>query len=290
MAEDTHHLDLTGRDGNRLAADCWGDPRHPTILFLHGGGQTRHAWGGTAERLAATGWHTVALDQRGHGESEWTERYGTAEFSGDVISVIEQLGTAPAVVGASLGGISALLAQDAAGGQLCRALVLVDIAPRASRKGVERILDFMKSGVDGFASIEEASKAVSSYLRERHKPKDVGGLRKNLRQRADGRWYWHWDPRTIQHTQEERRDAVRLLEDAARRIDIPTLLVRGGNSDVITAEHVNDFRRLVPHAKFFDVGGAGHMVAGDRNDAFTDAIATFIGELENPIAVPEPSS
>lgn len=289
MAENKHHLELTGRDGNRLAADCWGDPRHPTILFLHGGGQTRHAWGGSAARFAATGWYTVALDQRGHGESEWTEQYGTAEYSGDVISVIEQLGAPPVVVGASLGGIAALLAQDAAGGELCRALVLVDIAPRASRTGVERILDFMKSGANGFASIEEAGEAVSNYLRERRRPTDVGGLRKNLRQRADGRWYWHWDPRTIQHTQEERRDAVKLLEGAARRIKIPTLLVRGGKSDVITAEHVKDFQRLVPHAQFVDVGGAGHMVAGDRNDAFTDAIAAFIGELENAVGASEPS-
>ena len=275
---DGQRLTLTGCDDNELAATWWGQTTAPTILFLHGGGQTRHAWDATARRLAGRGWRTVVVDQRGHGESAWTEVYGGDAFAGDVIAMVRQLGGRPIVVGASLGGIAALLAQDIANQDLCRAMVLVDIAPRTSRAGVERILTFMKDGLAGFDSLEQAADAVAGYVRERERPKDVAGLRKNLRQRADGRWYWHWDPRAFEFEADDRRAAVARLEACASRVEIPVLLVRGGRSDVIEAEHVKEFQRLVPHAAFVDVGGAGHMVAGDRNDAFTDALIPFLDE------------
>jgi len=283
---------LTGVHGNKLVADSWGNSSDPTVVFLHGGGQTRHAWGGSAARVAAAGWHAVSVDLRGHGESDWTDDYGHKEFGGDVICLAEQLGGAPVLVGASLGGISALVAQDtgtagsgadAGQGNVCRAIVLVDIAPRSNPEGVDRIVSFMKNGVKGFATLEDAGDAVAEYMRERTRPKDVSGLRKNLRQREDGRWYWHWDPRFLNFTPKQRQESAGVLEAAASRLKIPTLLVRGGKSDVLTTEGVDAFRRLVPHARFIDVAGAGHMVAGDKNDVFTNAVLSFVGELE-PVA------
>ena len=278
MRESSRRLSLTGADGNALAADAWGDHRSDPVIFLHGGGQTRHAWGAAASRAAAAGAYGVSVDLRGHGESDWTETYNHSDFGNDVIKIVRQIGGTPVLVGASLGGISALAAQDIAHGKLCRALVLVDIAPRTNPDGVERILKFMRDGAKGFNSLDEAADAVASYLRERNRPKDTSGLRKNLRQKEDGRWYWHWDPKFLSHSPEERKQAAVKLAEAAKRLRVPTLLVRGGSSDVLTSEGVEAFRELVPHAEFVDIAGAGHMVAGDRNDAFTDAILTFLRE------------
>ncbi|MBU2531134.1 MAG: alpha/beta hydrolase [Alphaproteobacteria bacterium] len=268
-------ITLEGIHGNRIAADTWGDPAGSAVIFLHGGGQTRHAWGGTAARIAATGRYAISVDLRGHGDSDWTATYHRTDFGRDVIEIVRQIGGAPMLVGASLGGISALFAEDLFDGTLCSALVLVDIAPNTNPAGVERILNFMRDGAGGFASLEEAADAVAGYVRERTRPQNVSGLRKNLRLKNDGRWYWHWDPRFLEHTMENRERDFKHLEDAASRLAVPTLLVRGGQSDVLTQDGIDAFRVLVPHAEFADIEGAGHMVAGDKNDAFTDAILRF---------------
>src|SRR5690606_18156983 len=98
-----------------------------------------------------------------------------------------------------------------------------------------------------------------------------------------GRWYWHWDPRFIRNRegvdgQEGLVDHDRLA-DAARKVTIPTLLVRGRMSDIVSDEGVRELRTLIPHAEVVDVAGAGHMVAGDRNDAFNQAVIDFIDRV-----------
>ena len=248
-----HRLVLKGADDNRLVADAWGAPSAAPVIFLHGGGQTRHAWGGAAARVAAAGWYAVSVDLRGHGESDWTGRYHYWDFAADATCLARQIGLPPVFVGASLGGISALLSQSNSDGDLCRALVLVDIAPRANPSGVDRILHFMESAADGFVSLEAAAEAVAGYVQERKRPSDVNGLRKNLRQRADGRWYWHWDPRFIETARGQSGKSSGQLEEAARRLSIPTLLVRGSESDVLTDDGVGAFRQAVPHAYFIDL-------------------------------------
>jgi pimeloyl-ACP methyl ester carboxylesterase len=279
MTSDKRTRVLTGKDGNKLVADCWGNPGHPCVIFLHGGGQTRHAWGGTAARISDAGWHAISVDLRGHGDSDWTDDYSRQSFGGDVVAIVREIGGSPMLVGASLGGLSSLFAEDMAEGPLSQALILVDIAPRPNPAGVDRILNFMKAGTKGFATIEEAADAVAGYIRERERPKDVSGLRKNLRLKEDGRWYWHWDPNFLSLTRENRALDVVHLEKAAGRLKVPTLLVRGGRSDVLTEDGIAAFQELVPHAKVADIAGAGHMVAGDKNDAFTNAILTFAAEL-----------
>ncbi|MCB1509701.1 MAG: alpha/beta hydrolase [Hyphomicrobiaceae bacterium] len=280
MTAQPREVVFKGVSGNNLTADAWGDEGQQSVVFLHGGGQTRHAWGGTAARVAAAGWYTVSVDLRGHGESDWTDSYSHTEFGRDVIEVVRQIGGRPVLVGASLGGISALFAEDMTDGELCSALVLVDIAPQINPEGVERILSFMKSGAAGFATVEDAANAVAGYLRERKRPGDVSGLKKNLRRKSDGRWYWHWDPRFLDHTPEDRTRHQSELEAAARRLRVPTLLVRGSASDVLTEQGVQSFQKCVPHASYVDIAGAGHMVAGDRNDAFSEAIFSFLGMIE----------
>lgn len=275
-------LPLAGRDGHRLVADAYGDPAQPPVLLLHGGGQTRFAWGGTAHALAASGWHAISMDLRGHGESAWApdKDYSVDAFVEDVRCVVESLGTPPVLVGASLGGIASLIAEGEAHPSLAAALVLVDIAPRIEIEGAVRIIQFMQNRPEGFASLDEAADAVAAYLPHRRRPSDLRGLERNLRRTPEGRWRWHWDPAFLEpgHGPRPGQDTER-MRNAARKLRVPTLLVRGGLSDLLSEEGAREFLALVPHARFADVTDAGHMVAGDRNDRFTAAVIDFLGTL-----------
>jgi non-heme chloroperoxidase len=263
----------------RVAGDAWGDPSAPPVVLLHGGGQTRHAWGGTAAALAARGFHAVALDLRGHGDSDWAPDgdYSIDVLVADLRAVAATFPRPPALVGASLGGLTALVAEGEATGPFATAVVLVDIAPRVQPSGVQRIVSFMTANPDGFATLEEAADAVAAYVPHRPRPKDLNGLRRNLRQGPDGRWRWHWDPRMMSGARRVNATGdLGRLDAAARRLRVPTLLVRGRMSDVVSEEDARHFLALVPHARYADVSGAGHMVAGDRNDPFTEAVVDFL--------------
>jgi pimeloyl-ACP methyl ester carboxylesterase len=159
-----------------------------------------------------------------------------------------------------------------------RAVVLVDITPRPNPEGVERVISFMKSHPDGFATLDDAARAVAAYLPHRRAPRSTRGLEKNLRQGADGRWRWHWDPALIDNVERRRasQESPNRLLDAARALIVPTLLVRGRRSDVVTEHGAREFLDLVSHAEYVDVEDAAHMVAGDDNDAFAIAIVEFL--------------
>ncbi len=276
---------FTGADGNKLVADVYGE-NGPPVLLLHGGGQTRHAWRNTAQAIARSGRTAYAIDQRGHGDSEWiaSGAYAVTDYAADAKAVAAALtastGQKPIVVGASLGGIASLLAEGEAEagreGNIFSALVLVDITPRVDPEGVAKVIGFMGAhATEGFATVEEAAQAVADYLPHRPRPKSHEGLKKNLRRSADGRWRWHWDPRFLD-TRSDRAATESRLVEAARRIRIPALLVRGASSELVKDVHVKEFTDLVPHANYIDVSGARHMVAGDRNDHFSSAVLSFI--------------
>ncbi len=286
---------FAGAADNRLVADVYGDAGQP-VLLLHGGGQTRHAWRHTAEHLARAGATAYALDQRGHGDSEWVAdvHYAFTDFAADAAAVAATLtqrsGLRPIAIGASLGGIASLLAEgnaDEAGtGPVFAAVVLVDVTPRVDRDGVAKIHGFMRARAnEGFATIAEAADAVAAYLPHRKRPRSHEGLRKNLRQHPDGRWRWHWDPRLLKGARSFAMDHQALeaaLVAAAKAITIPALLVRGGSSELVHEAHVREFLELVPHADYIDVADARHMVAGDSNDRFSDAVLDFVGKLDAP--------
>jgi non-heme chloroperoxidase len=278
-----------GRDGIRLAADAAGDPTGPPVLLFHGGGQTRHAWGTTLHVLAARGWRAYSVDLRGHGASAWDPEgdYTLDAFAGDVRAIAAAMPRRPVLVGASLGGIASLTAIAEAEGQpIAAALVLVDVAPTIERAGAMRIGAFMAEHMEsGFGSLDEVADAIAAYNPHRPRPKDVSGLQKNLRRRPDGRWAWHWDPRFISgrfgskdETRSSLADAER-LRAAARALAVPVLLVRGRMSDLLSEAGARELLDLVPHARLVDVAGAGHMVAGDRNDAFNDAVVAFLEDV-----------
>jgi len=273
-----------GFEGVRLVADVRGAPEAWPVLFMHGGGQTRHAWGATAEKVAADGWRTVSLDLRGHGDSDWAPGgdYSFTAFCADTMAVVDQLGRPPVIVGASLGGVAAMLAEGTSDREVSVGLVLVDITPQHNPEGVARIQSFMQSGLNGFDSLDDAAAAIAAYTPNRPRRTNPAGLMKVLRER-DGRYYWHWDPRFIDRTHTERTEVLPerlagLLEVAQSNIDVPVLLVRGLLSDVVTEESAREFLARVPTARLVEVGDAAHMIAGDQNDAFTNAVVEFLDD------------
>ena len=274
---------LQGAGGLSLAVDRHGPPQGAPVVLLHGGGQTRHAWGETARRLGEVGYAVLSLDLRGHGDSGWSPSgdYGFEAFRDDVAAVLATLDQPAVLVGASLGGIASLLAAGEGRPERVRALVLVDITPRIAGPGSERIRAFMTANPRGFADVHEAAEAVASYLPHRPRPRDPAGLMKNLRSR-DGRLHWHWDPSFIERAALDRFDADERLSRAAQGVTVPTLLVRGEESEIVRPEDVDGFLSLIPHAEVADVRGAGHMVAGDQNTIFGDAVLRFLRRAAPP--------
>jgi non-heme chloroperoxidase len=259
------------------------------VVLAHGGGQTRHAWGSTLELLADHGYLAVALDARGHGDSGWAGdgAYGLEAFAADLRAVVGQLDRPAALVGASLGGLSSLLAVGEPPEVDATAVVLVDVTPRMEASGTSRIGEFMTARPEGFASLDEVADAVAAYLPHRPRPTDVSGLEKNVRLDADGRYRWHWDPAFHAGLGGSSGLAPERLERAAQRIGVPILLVRGKLSELVSETSVAAFRAIVPQAEYVDVAGAGHMVAGDQNDAFTGAILDFLVRHVPPVGPPD---
>jgi pimeloyl-ACP methyl ester carboxylesterase len=268
-----------------IYAEGWGDASASPILLLHGGGQTHHSWGDTARMLAERGWYAITYDARGHGSSSWSVdgNYLVDALVSDLTHIIHQIGKKPAIIGASMGGITAMILEGELKESLASAIVLVDIAPKAEQKGIERIFAFMSAHLEsGFASLEEAAAAVAAYLPQRAKDYDYSRLEKNLRFR-NGRYYWHWDPTMLKVWKNATPDQQIAHEErmfsAAQQLKVPTLIVRGGMSDVVSDRVMAEFLDAVPHVRSMTVSGAGHMVAGDSNHAFTRAVIQFLEEV-----------
>jgi peroxiredoxin len=273
-----------GVGGVRIVADRLGDPVAPAVVFLHGGGQTRRSWGRAAAAVAERGWQAITVDLRGHGESDWSQDgdYRVSTFAADVLEVLRGLPARPVIVGASLGGFTAMLLAGELSPSAVRAVILVDIVPNMDPSGASRIHTFMYDRMEsGFDSLDEVADMIQDYNPHRPRPSDLEGLRTNLRQR-DGRWYWHWDPKFIDGTsalppiEVTEVDRMHSAVEAILRNDVPMLLVRGQMSDLVTEERAAEFIARFPQIDFVDVSGAGHMVAGDRNDLFAGAVVDFL--------------
>lgn len=266
-----------GAGGIQIAGDSWGDAGGPLVLLQHGGGQTRHAWKNVGELLGRAGFHAVAFDARGHGDSDWAPDglYGLDVMVEDLQCVVAAFGDRrPALVGASMGGGTSLVAigEDHVD---ATALVMVDIAPRIESDGVDKIQAFMSQKPAGFDTLDEVADAIARYQPHRARPRNLDGLAKNVRLGADGKYHWHWDPRfrALRRDMEKRQQR---FEACARQLVLPTLLVRGGLSDVLSEAGAQSFLELCPHSEYVNVKDAAHMVAGDRNDIFGNAVIDFL--------------
>jgi pimeloyl-ACP methyl ester carboxylesterase len=275
-------VQFSGVDGVTLVADEWNRDAEvaagrSAILMLHGGGQNRFSWKATGQILADQGFHVVALDARGHGDSDRSPDadYAVETLTADVLAVLDAIGRPVVLIGASMGGLTGILAADRAGPQMVTRLILVDVVPRFEKTGSARIRDFMFSGIDGFESLEQAADAVAAYLPHRTRPRRPEGLKKNLRLR-NGRWYWHWDPAFMTKPGDDPELRTEKFEQAAADLKIPILLIRGKLSDVVSPEGVRHFLAEVPSAEFVELSDAGHTAAGDDNDAFSAAVVAFV--------------
>lgn len=284
MATEPESFATQGLGGVRIVSDRQGNPAARAVVFLHGGGQTRRSWSRAAAAVARRGYQAVTVDLRGHGESDWSADgdYRVVSFAGDVIEVLRGLPPRPVLVGASLGGFTSMLLAGEIAPDLPGAVVLVDIVPNMEQSGANRIHAFMSERVEsGFGSLEEVADAIADYNPHRPRPTDLEGLTTNLRRRGD-RWYWHWDPQFISGTAAfppfEVTDADRMHTAVAAILQngLPMLLVRGQMSDLVSRERAEEFLTRFPEVEFTDVRGAGHMVAGDRNDIFAGAVLDFL--------------
>ena len=275
----------TSEDGVEIAGDTWGEPGRPLVVLQHGGGQTRHAWKGAGETLGAAGYHVVAFDARGHSDSGWAapDAYTVDHMVADLTTVCRALGSDnPILVGASMGGGTSLVAAGEAHIP-ARALVLVDMAPKIDPVGTAKIQEFMNQKPDGFDSLEEVAEAIANYQPHRKRPRTLDGLAKNVRLAPSGKYVWHWDP--VRRNHRRMSEYRQRLSQSADKLTLPTLLVRGGLSDVLTEEGAQSFLQQCPHAEYVNVKNAAHMVAGDRNDIFADAVIEFLYRV-----VPPPSA
>lgn len=278
-------VSLAGHSGLSIAALTEGPEGAMPVLLAHGAGQTKRSWKRVAAMLAAHGFRAIAFDMRGHGDSAWAEdgAYDVDDLAGDLVAIAGALERKPALIGASLGGIAGIMAEGAIAPGSFASLTLVDITPQVEAAGAARIIDFMAAHArDGFASPEEAAQVISDYLPHRSHRGSSGGLARYLRRRPDGRLTWHWDPALIdgmlrRNDPRGGGDAFRArLAEAASRLGPPVHLIRGGSSDLVSPEAVEHFRALAPHAECTDIAEATHMVVGDQNDAFGDAILDFL--------------
>jgi pimeloyl-ACP methyl ester carboxylesterase len=272
---------FTGSHGQTLVADVVGDG--PPVLLAHGGGQTRGAWARTVSALVEANHQAIAVDMRGHGESEWSPSgaYEFGDFAADLVGIAEQLSERPALVGASLGGLAGLLAEGELRPGIFSSLTLVDIAPHMEPNGVAHILGFMRAHlVDGFASPDDAAAAIGAYLPHRQRRDKPVNLDRYLRKGDDGRFRWHWDPRFVSSVTNDQSDlATERFAAASRNLRLPVHLIRGASSNLVSENAAHQFLQLAPHAVYTDIAGAGHMVVGDRNDAFSEAAVAFLCNL-----------
>ncbi len=281
-------VEFTSGDGLRLSGSRLAMVG-PQVSLAHGFGQTRHSWAATQARLGGAGFGSLAWDMRGHGESQSNpanHSYSVSDFIGDQIAGAAQLGgqavgigetaptSKPILVGASMGGLTGLLAQ--ASHRIFSALVLVDVTPRWEAAGMQRIHAFMTAHPDGFDSYDHAARVIHDYLPHRRARKSDDQLAKLLRMDNQQRLRWHWDPRLLSEFMPNSQHLQETIAEQARRIDVPVLLVSGGRSDLVSDDTVAHFLELVPHATHVRLPEATHMLAGDDNDAFTDAVLAFL--------------
>lgn len=265
-----------GFGGVPLIGECWGDKDQPAVLLLPGAGQSKRAYREAARALAQAGRWAVCVDLRGHGESgrPGDGRYDLDAFAQDVVAVLRQMNTRPVVIGASLGGMVALAALGESDTDLASALILVDAAPDIRREEAKRVRALMRRYSDGFSSLEEAAHAVQELSPRRQTPVTGEDLRGRLSVGPDGRLHWPWDEDSISGINAEQ--VAPRLATAAIRIKLPVLLIRGGESRIVSRAAIERLHGLLADAELVEIAGAGHLVSSDCSDDFNAVVLDFL--------------
>jgi pimeloyl-ACP methyl ester carboxylesterase len=287
------HSAFTLVDDRQVHYLHWGRRTAPAVVCLHGGGQTAYMWEELGAALAGRA-YVVAPDLPGHGDSDLDLRVaGTVSgldrraLATGVEELLDHLGVDDAVfVGASLGGITSLTIAAQSPSRVA-GIVLIDIGHQLEDEGVARIVDFMARH-ESFASLEDAAAAVSEYLPHRKgQPRSPERLRRNLRQRADGRWEWKHalgrrlrsagvgdDPAVFQPG--GWRELVAGMDAELTRLECPVLILRGAHSDVLSDTGAEETAKLIPDARLATIGAAGHHAAGDNPETTVSLVTTFL--------------
>jgi pimeloyl-ACP methyl ester carboxylesterase len=273
-------------DGRQVHYLEWGYAGLPAVLCLHGGGQTAYMFEDLGAALAGR-YHVLAIDLPHHGDSDplhALDEHGPRAYSATLPPVLEAFGLeTPVLVGASMGGMTSIFLADSHP-ELVRAIVLIDVGHQLEEEGVEKIIEFL-SAHESFGSLEEAADAVAEYLPFRQKPPDPQRLTRNMRQRPDGRWEWkHGIHRRVQGRGglarlRNWREVIAGVEDAARGLRCPVLVLRGSESDVLSDEGAEAVTALIPDARLEVIERAGHLAAGDNPRSTVSLISRFLEEI-----------
>jgi pimeloyl-ACP methyl ester carboxylesterase len=272
-----HHVILRGMRFHYLD---WGTRGQPPVVFLHGGGLNVHTWDLVCAALKPER-HCLALDQRGHGDSEWSPvmDYATESHVGDLDAFVDHLGLDRFIlVGMSLGGANALAWAGAHSRRLA-ALVLVDIGPETRQAGARKIAAFTSEATP-LDSVEDFVNRALAFNPRRNATLLRRSLLHNLRRMPDGKWIWKYDQRHRGRVDPAAVDRRRqLLWAAVPNVTCPTLVVRGAESDVFHDEDAERLARALPDGRWVKVAGAGHTVQGDNPAGLLEALRGFLAAV-----------
>ncbi len=260
----------------------WGPSGAAPLVCLHGGGQTAYMWEELGDALRSR-YHVLAPDLPAHGDSDPVDDPDLSRhaLAATIPALLDEFGIDRAVfIGASLGGITSLTLA-ATRPERVAAIVLVDIGHRLEDEGVNRIIEFMTRH-ESFASLDEAATEVAAYLPNRSNVKP-DNLRRNLRQRPDGRWEWkHSLGRRMRSANFKLggwRELTAGLDEEMPHLTCPVLVLRGAKSDVLSDEGAEEVAALIPDARLATITSAGHHAAGDNPQSTVDVVSGFLIEL-----------
>jgi esterase len=257
----------------------WGAPSAPPMICLHGITQTAHSWDEVAAAMAGDH-HVVCIDQRGHGDSTWAPDgdYSRQTQAADLDALTDELGLRSFVLaGMSMGGINAITFTARHPGKV-RALIVVDVSPQIEARGVENIRSFIQAS-DVLDSFEAFVERAHQFNPRRSLDNIRSRLVHNLKQLPDGTWTWKYDPALRSPQRSFQASALGTLWDDVSALRCPTLIIRGGDSDVLSTEGAEKFQGAVPGSRLAVVPGAGHSVMGDNPTAFVAAVRDFLATL-----------
>lgn len=252
----------------------WGSEGKPPFVCLHGGAQTAHSWDDFAPVVRGT-YHVYALDQRGHGDSDWAPDgdYSRLTQCEDAAAFVSALGLSPFILaGLSMGGINAIT-YTARYPEKVRALIIVDVGPEIETRGRENIQNFTR--IDELDSFEAFIERAHRFNPRRSLENLRQRLSHNLKQLPSGKWTWKFDQKRLGTGSRSGIGPEGLWEDV-RKIRCPTLIVRGGESDILTPEAAERMRAVIPQSRVTVVPGAGHSVMGDNPAGFAAAVQEFL--------------
>lgn len=259
----------------------WGASDAPPILLLHGGHQSAHSWDLVSLHLAQH-YRIIALDQRGHGDSEWARNgdYSNLTMAHDAQTFVAEIGLKnPILMGHSMGGRNTLI-MTRMDPSYPRALVIVDVGPETMEAGRKTISNFVKRN-DIFDDLEHFIRNVREYDPYRSREHIERTVKYNMLERADGKYiskcdYRRWRGEIQVH--DENKDAISF--DSLKTFDMPALVVRGANSNILAEDAAERFSDALPKGKLVTVSDCGHNVHSQNTLGFLDAVNGFLDTLD----------